>query len=128
MYRIRSDKYVVRLSDEAVIPADPMNSDYLEYQAWLAEGNEPLPVEPSPPQPQRMSSLTFLELFAEDELVAIATAAMQDVQAKLWYDRTLAAEYVTIEDPRTAYGLQALVSMELLTAERAEEIKARMYA
>jgi len=37
-------------------------------------------------------------------------------------------EYVTIEDPRTAYGLQALVGMELLTAERAEEIKARMYA
>ena len=94
----------------------------------LPDGVEILPYAEPPPQPQRMSSLTFLELFAEDELVAIATAAMQDVQAKLWYDRTLAAEYVTIEDPRTVYGLQALVSMELLTAERAEEIKARMYA
>ena len=128
MYIDRDLNYIVRVHDGALIPKDLGNSDYLEYQAWLAEGNEPLPVEPPEPQPQRLSSLTFLELFAEDELVAIATAAMQNVQAKLWYDRTLAAEYVTIEDPRTAYGLQALVSMELLTAERAEEIKARMYA
>ena len=28
------------------IPFDPDNTDYQEYLAWLAEGNEPLPADP----------------------------------------------------------------------------------
>ena len=27
------------------IPFDPENTDYQEYLAWLAEGNEPLPAD-----------------------------------------------------------------------------------
>lgn len=39
MYHIRTDNYIIRDSDGACIPPDPLNSDYIEYQAWVAAGN-----------------------------------------------------------------------------------------
>jgi hypothetical protein len=39
---------VIKNPDAAVrrcIPLNPANTDYQEYLAWLAEGNEPLPAD-----------------------------------------------------------------------------------
>ena len=50
MYQLINDtagkpSCIKRLSDNAFIPFDPANTDYQQYLAWLAEGNEPLPAE-----------------------------------------------------------------------------------
>ncbi|MFZ7321228.1 hypothetical protein [Comamonas jiangduensis] len=78
-----------------------------------------------PPVYRQMSSLDFLRLF-DPERRAIKQAAMQDVDVGIWYDDTVAAQFVTYSDPRVEAGLAALVDAGLLTAERKTEIVARM--
>lgn len=48
MYQLTSGDMIYRVEDAAWIPADPANTDYRAYLAWVAEGNEP---EPAPIQP-----------------------------------------------------------------------------
>jgi hypothetical protein len=36
---------IIRLSDKACIPFDKLNPDYIEYLAWLAQGNTPQEAE-----------------------------------------------------------------------------------
>ena len=114
------------------IPADAIEITDAEHQALLAcqsqgkiitadtDGKpvltDPPPAPPAPP-PQ-FTSLEFLDLFTESEQLAVAAAAMTRAPVKLWYDRTLAASFVTLAAPRTEAGLNALVTAELLTAAR----------
>ena len=51
MYKLLPDtlmgeaKCIKRLSDNAFIPFDDANTDFIEYKKWLAEGNEPEPAD-----------------------------------------------------------------------------------
>lgn len=81
---------------------------------------------PAPTYPE-MSSLDFLRLF-DPERRAIKQAAMQNVDIGIWYDDTVAAQFVTYSDPRVEQGLAALVTAGLLTPERKAEIVSRMQA
>lgn len=81
---------------------------------------------PSPAPPKQFTSLEFLDLFTDAEQLAVVSAAMASAQVKLWYDRMLAASFVSLSDPRTSAGLQALVSAGLLTQVRRNAIVATM--
>lgn len=90
------------------------------------EGPEEPEQEPLPPQYPRLTALEMLDLFTEPEQLAVVEATMANAAVKLWYDRMIAATFVTYEDPRTEGGLQALVDAQLLTPERKAAIVAAM--
>lgn len=54
------DDKVLRLSDNAYIPFDAMNTSYQEYLKWLEEGNTPLPPDPIP-EPEPLTAQQKLE-------------------------------------------------------------------
>lgn len=58
MYKLTQSPSILLREDGAYIPADPANSDYQQYLAWVAAGNTPEPyVEPVPTVAQKLSQL-----------------------------------------------------------------------
>jgi hypothetical protein len=46
MYKLtKLGECVQRLLDNAFIPFDPQNSDYIAYLKWIEEGNVPTPAD-----------------------------------------------------------------------------------
>ena len=45
MYKLTNYETIIRLADNASIPNDPANRDYVEYQKWLKDGNKPSPAD-----------------------------------------------------------------------------------
>jgi len=67
-YQLTATETVIRAADGACIPNDPANRDWVEYQAWLEDGNTPDPYVPPEPTPPQASSETALLYDHENRL------------------------------------------------------------
>ena len=81
-------------------------------------GPDPVP----PPPPPVITKLAMIDRFTEAEYEGVLTTAKSDVQVQGWLDRFAAANQVNLDDSRTINGINLLVSKNLLTQARADEI------
>src|SRR5438874_12568920 len=87
MYQLQQNDFAItRLSDNSCIPINPNNSDYQEYQVWLAEGNQPLaPGNEAKPTPQdqidEIERQTMVPRVVRESLLAFAQLLAQQQAA-----------------------------------------------
>lgn len=93
---------------------------------WIAgaDGAFSPPVTPLVLKPSTMSPLEFQARFSAEELASIAKAAMTTPALFLFMLQMASAQVIDLHDPRTSGGMQALVGVGLLTADRAAAILA----
>jgi hypothetical protein len=69
-----------------------------------------------------ITKLAMIARFTRQEYVGIVAAKKTDVEVEAWYDTFYAATNVNLQNLMTIDGVNLLVSKNLLTPERANEI------
>lgn len=80
------------------------------------------PVEEQFPIPNIITKLAFRFRLNDQEYVGILAAAKTDVEVMAWVETFNMVTQVNLDDPRTASGLEMMVSKTLLTEARKTEI------
>ena len=129
VYQCVQAGFVVAYKDEAGNTLESIGGNR------VIDANPPTPswhVDPAPqeqPQPVAQSQrvitkLDYMNRFHDDELAALYTAAKADVRIEIWLEKFKLAEFIDLNDARTAAGVQALEVAGLIGEGRANEILA----
>ena len=78
MYKLTKHTSIVRLADNASIPADPANTDYQEYLDWIAAGNTPEPAQTAAEIAAEVAALKSAAALAA--LAAIDAASIRSIR------------------------------------------------
>jgi hypothetical protein len=79
-YKLTLQAMVIRLSDGAAIPENPMNCAWQQYLAWCAAGNTPTPADPPPPPSQDELDAAAAREYAK----LVALRGMTPAQVVAW--------------------------------------------
>lgn len=116
--------------DRVVVADNALDSDWICVDGidprpgpdWTYENGVFSPPPPPPPLPNIITKLAMIDRFTEAEYEGVLAAAKLDVQVQGWLDRFAAANQINLDDSRTVSGINLLVSKNLLTQARADEI------
>lgn len=110
---------VIRLDDNQVVFPD--SEDWPAYQAWLADGNAPLPAPVMPP-PTEVSAAVFFARFSDAEKAAIWSTAVANPQFGVGLVHGLANGAIGLTGDIVKAWMGGLVVAGAITAERETEI------
>ena len=107
-YQLTTGDTIVRLSDNAFIPAAPGNRDYTEYLEWLDAGNTPEPAPPPPaPGPDYLA-------FWDALMVSTVYASIREQSFVSLPMNTLATEFIAlIGDAKAGRANEAAIQQSM---------------
>lgn len=91
---------------------------------WTYDGTTFRPPAPTPPPAPTwtITKVAFVSRFTSAEYVGIVSASNSDPTVQAWYDLLFIANNIDLQDQRTIDGVNFMVSKNLLTSDRANEI------
>ena len=121
MYQLTNTSTITRLTDSANIPADPANTDYVQYLQWLSESNTPLPcVEPIIGTPTAVTMvqarLALLAIGLLDDVEAGISSMSKASQIEWEFRPTVERPSELVQSLAVALGLDSAALDELFTA------------
>lgn len=76
--------------------------------------------QPAPEPKTKFSAREFLRRLTLDEKIALKTS--DDIQAQIWYDELIAADFVDIEDPDVEDAIDYGIFKGIFTEQRKSEL------